>query len=214
MPSEIATPTQLQEKNELQRVIEDLSPPQAAALQILIKGATFTAAAVAAAVDRRTIYNWLEPGQPLRVALDLWKSDLAQCARTRLVMMTDLATSNVAVALKRGDTRTALKLLEKLGILAAPPVGPTEQEARRDRLNSKSKLESEKSKAAESLSLDIGSWNNHFTAAGMEFDSSLDSESGPVDEASGDDPERGRGGGDGCGDDARLRDQRPGDADS
>ncbi len=132
METELATPDQLEQEKQLARLLEGLPPPQSIAMQIILNGGTITAAATAADVSRRTLHRWLQPGQPLAAAVESWKSDLSSCARTRLVMLADLATTNVAKSLKQGDVKTALKILEKLGILASPAVGPTHNEIRRD----------------------------------------------------------------------------------
>jgi hypothetical protein len=130
MPNELAIPTQTAPiDSALAKVLEGLSVPQALAMDTLMRGGSITAAATTADVSRQTLYNWLEPGQPLHTALTLWKQDLATTARTRLLMMTDIATSNVMTALTRGDHRTALTLLQKIGVLSAPPIGPTHIEA-------------------------------------------------------------------------------------
>jgi hypothetical protein len=125
----ITTPQTAPTDLALAKVLEGLSVPQALAMDSLMRGGTITSAAKAAEVSRQALYNWLEPGQPLHTALTLWKQDLATTARTRLLMMTDLATSNVMSALKTGDHRTALTLLQRIGILSAPPIGPTHIEA-------------------------------------------------------------------------------------
>ncbi len=171
MSGQIVSEGQIRQENELNRVMEGLDVGQSIALQILMSGGTVTAAAAGADVSRQAIYLWLAAGHPFRVALDLWKRDLAQCARTRLVMMTDLATSNVALALKRGDTRTALTLLEKLGVLALTPVGDAVEEVRRERVETKGGMErADGDSTAESLA-EVGLWNEEFGAARMARDS-------------------------------------------
>jgi hypothetical protein len=132
MHDSLTTPSQLHSPRELSRLAEGLPPQQVHAFQVLLTGGTVTAAAAAAGVSRPTIYSWLEPEKPLRKLLGCWKSELADCARTKLLMMTDQATTNVALSLKTGDVRTALILLEKLGVLSPPAAGPTLHEVKRD----------------------------------------------------------------------------------
>jgi hypothetical protein len=110
--------------------MEGLNTAEAKAMRVLMKGSSVTYAAMVAGVARSTLYDWLEPGRPLAAALDKWKRDLANTARTRLLTFCDLATHNVRDALRNGDTRTALRVLEKLGILDTPPVGPSDSDMR------------------------------------------------------------------------------------
>ncbi len=214
MDRRIATQDDDEEGKELSRLMEGLDVDQSIALQVLMRGGTITAAAAAADVSRKTIYQWLDGAHPFRVALDLWKRDLAQCARTRLVMMTDLATSNVALALRRGDTRTAVKLLEKLGVLAPPPVGPTEKEVHRDRIHARTSEEAARTDLAREAMDDIGKWNDEFAAARMELDPAVGMYYGAMGQTIGDDPQRGVDGRGGRRDDRRVRDDGGGDGGS
>jgi hypothetical protein len=54
-------------------------------------------------------------------------------------MMTDVAIQNVQRALERGDARLAMQLLVKLGVLAAPAVGPTQVEVMTENLRAKNR---------------------------------------------------------------------------
>jgi hypothetical protein len=125
--------------HELARALEGLSVNQALAMNCIMAGGTMIAAAHAAGVDRRTLYEWLQPGTPLHEAVTIWKQDLATTARTRLLMMTDLATKNILAALQRGDVRTAMTLVQKIGVLSAPPIGPTHVEAVTEHVTTKSR---------------------------------------------------------------------------
>jgi hypothetical protein len=138
--------------------LEGLTTAEALAMHCLMKGGNITAAAVAAEVTRMTIYEWLEPGRPLAVALDTWKRDLANTARTRLLLLSDVATQNVRAALMHGDTRTALKVLEKMGILDSPPVGPSESEVRAQRERHKTEQSQRKARDAERVDEFISPW--------------------------------------------------------
>jgi hypothetical protein len=113
---------------ELARALEGLSAGEALAMQCIMRGETMTAAAQAANVSRTALYKWLEPGKPLYEAMTVWKQDMATTARTRLLMMSEMATENIFEALAGGDAKIAMKLMEKLGILSPPPVGPTRAE--------------------------------------------------------------------------------------
>jgi hypothetical protein len=218
MGREIASWDDVRKEKELSRRMEGLDVRQCNALQILMNGGRITSAAVAADVSRQTIHSWMGAGHPFRVALDLWKKDVAQCARTRLVMMTDLATSNVAVALKRGDTQTAMRLLEKLGVLAPPPVGPTEQEVRRDKEHAKARMEKAKADTTADGLAEVGLWKDEFedgfSGGGMGFDSAGGLRAGGVGEADGGRAIGRVGGSEGRGDLSWLRDEPGRDGDS
>jgi hypothetical protein len=153
-------PANSEENRHLAKLIEGLGPAEGIALDTIMRGGTLTAAALAANVNRSTIYLWLEKGHPFAEALNRWKLDLAATARTRLLMLTDSATSAVAQSLQRGDSRTALRLLEKLGIMAAPPVGPTHIEAVTANESIKVKTGVAKAKRARAVSSFIGEWNS------------------------------------------------------
>jgi hypothetical protein len=119
----------------LERALEGLSAGEALAMNCIMSGGTMTAAAEAAGVSRETLYQWLKAGKRLCEAVTVWKQDLATTARTRLLMMTDLATRNILEALTRGDARLAMTLVQKLGILSPPAVGPTHVEAVTERVS-------------------------------------------------------------------------------
>ena len=125
----------LEETNgELEQAMEGLSAGEALAMNCIMSGGTMTAAAKAAGVSRETLYQWMKPGMRLCEAVAVWKQDVATTARTRLLMMTDIATRNILEALKKGDARLAMTLMQKLGILSPPPVGPTQVEAATERM--------------------------------------------------------------------------------
>jgi hypothetical protein len=203
MSKQIATAAQARGQKELERHVEGLSAKQAIALGVIMKGGTITAAAVEAGVGRRCMYAWLEEGKPLRVAMDLWKQDLAQCARTRLVMLTDLATGNVAGALKNGDVKTAMRLLERLGIMAAPPTGATEQEVKRDRVEEENIATRKNREEYESM-FDIESWNKQLSESGVDEDQATGDGKALVGGESEESSESGAGGSDGGGDEGGV----------
>ena len=159
MPNELAISTTAPTDAALAKVLEGLSLNQALAMDTLMRGGSISAAAQAADVARKTIYQWLEPGHPLYNALTLWKQDLATTARTRLLMMTDIATSNVMSALKRGDHRTALTLLQKIGILSAPPIGPTYVEAATAQTQSRTEASDRQNESHRKASAFMDEWD-------------------------------------------------------
>jgi hypothetical protein len=146
--------------NQLKRILEGLSTDQAIALNAIMSGGTIAAAAAKANIRRSTIYEWLQRGHPFAEALQMWKQDLAATARTRLLMLTDQATSAVALALRRGDSKTALRLLERIGILAAPPIGETHIEARTKNEQQKTIITITKAQTATSINNFFEPWQH------------------------------------------------------
>jgi hypothetical protein len=111
-------------------LVDGLSAREALAMRVIVSGGTVVSAAKAAEVTRKTFYRWMTPGHRFEVALRCWRRELAQTARDRLLAMMGKATLNVWESLRKGDARTSMRLLEKLGVLAAPATGPTETELR------------------------------------------------------------------------------------
>jgi len=105
--------------------IQQLSAPQVAAMEVLMAGGTLTSAAQSAGVSRQAIYKWLKSDPQFATAYQSWKRGMAEMARTRLLMMTNSATNVLNKAIRGGDAKLALKLLQGLGLLSAPAVGPS-----------------------------------------------------------------------------------------
>jgi hypothetical protein len=110
-------------------LIRGLTRVQAAAFEVLTSGGSIAGAAKAGNVSRTTVYTWLEEGHALAEALRRWKQGIAETARTRLLMIGEAATVQIAKAVNQGDTRTALAVAKGMGMLAPPAVGPTIHEA-------------------------------------------------------------------------------------
>ncbi len=102
-----------------------LSPMQVAAFEVLTSGGTMAAAARAANVSRKTLYEWMREGHQFDVAYQEWKRSIAETSRTRLLMIGEAATVQIARSIKQGDTRAALAVAKGMGLLSAPPVGPS-----------------------------------------------------------------------------------------
>jgi hypothetical protein len=111
-------------------IIEGFTPAQIAAFDELIRGGTTTAAARAAKVDRSTLYEWLREGRPLAKALRQWKLDVLCGARLRALSLSRAAAAAVSAAIRGGDARLALRLLEGLGVISASGLGETFEEAK------------------------------------------------------------------------------------
>jgi hypothetical protein len=145
----------------LSKALEGLSIPEAIALDSIMRGTSLTAAADAANISRKTLYEWLEPGHPFCHALTLWKQDLVTTARTRLLMMSDLCTTNILSALKRGDHRTAMTMLQKLGVLSAPPIGPTHIEAATAQTQSRTEITERQNESHRTATSFLDEWDDH-----------------------------------------------------
>lgn len=100
-----------------------LSPAQLIALAALLGGQTITAAALAADVDRATLYRWMRnPEKPgFRKALQRGRRELRQAMRARLVAMLPKMGDCLESSLTQGESRTAIALLRGLGFLPGPP---------------------------------------------------------------------------------------------
>jgi len=167
---------------ELVRALEGLSVGEALAMNCLMSGGTMIAAAEAADVTRRSLYEWLEPGRPLHEALTVWKQDLASTARTRLLMMTDLATQNILSALKRGDAKLAMNLVQKLGVLSAPPVGPTHVEVVTEGVVGRNKAEELEGRGRKRAVSFVEQWTEVSYSSKAEVVASLEGSGGGADE--------------------------------
>ncbi len=117
------------------RGADGLSAAQRRALDRMAAGDTAKAAAAAAGVSRQTVHNWLGGDPAFRAAYHAWQADAVETARARLLALADAAVTTVAAAVARGDTKTALAVLGRQGLLAPPTPGPTDPElvARQDR---------------------------------------------------------------------------------
>jgi hypothetical protein len=110
-------------------LIGGLTEKQGAAFEVLTSGGSIAGAARAAGVTRRTMYAWLEEGRALAEAYAQWKRSIAEMSRTRLLMIGEAATMQIARAVKQGDTRTALAVAKGMGLLSPPAVGPSIHES-------------------------------------------------------------------------------------
>jgi hypothetical protein len=106
-------------------LLAGLSAGQVSAFEVLTTGGTVSAAARAAGKSRETIYQWLSAGHRFAIAYEQWKSSIAETSRTRLLMIGEAATVQVARAIHQGDTRAALAVVKGMGLMSPPPVGPS-----------------------------------------------------------------------------------------
>ena len=98
---------------------QELSAPQTAALEALASGATVTAAAATAGVNRVTVHRWLREDFSFQAALNQTRLDLRDAAAmARLLKLADSAAGTVQEAVEQGDVRVAVTVLKGLGLLS------------------------------------------------------------------------------------------------
>lgn len=104
----------------------ELTDRQEIALAELAAGKSICAAAKAANVHRTTVSNWLRTDTLFRSAYNAWRLELTESARSRLLQAANSAVSTVVRAVRKGDARLAMLLLDRLGLNAATPTGPAD----------------------------------------------------------------------------------------
>ena len=97
--------------------LAQLSPAQLVYLRALMKGKSVTVAASDAGVSRQTAYRWQADPRFAEI-LSIWSSRAMNLTRVQLLALTEEATTNVAVAIKKGDVRVSLALLKGVGGLS------------------------------------------------------------------------------------------------
>jgi AcrR family transcriptional regulator len=98
-----------------------LAAEQRSALEQLLVGKSVLDSARSAGVSRTTVFRWLKDDAAFRAAYNQWKDELEETARTRLLMLSDVATDALRTALAKGDGKLALATLKAIGL--AQPSG-------------------------------------------------------------------------------------------
>lgn len=80
-------------------------------------------------MDRSTVHRWLREDLAFQAAYNQRRHELQQACSTRLLSLADHAIATVEQAITNGDVRASLKLLDGLGLLSPPAIGPEEVEA-------------------------------------------------------------------------------------
>ena len=96
----------------------DLPRPQLSAIEALAAGQSLNEAAVAAGVDRTTLWRWRRDDDTFRAALAGVRNDAREELSTRLLTLAGKALAVVAAALDAGDARTAIAILRGCGALS------------------------------------------------------------------------------------------------
>jgi len=109
--------------------LEDLalSPAQKMAIEVMLSGNTMIAAANAAGVTRKTLYNWLHRDAKFQAAYNAWQADAMTSARSRLLGMADYAVDTLEREVRR-NPQIALAIVKSLGMLDRPTPGSTDPE--------------------------------------------------------------------------------------
>jgi transposase-like protein len=105
--------------DETQNATDSLTPQQALAVELLLKGATVTATAQQIGVGRETVHRWLRKEWTFVAALNAAKKELRDAAASRLFAAVEKASENIAHAVESGDLRVSLILLRGVGALNA-----------------------------------------------------------------------------------------------
>ncbi|HWE94578.1 MAG TPA: helix-turn-helix domain-containing protein [Tepidisphaeraceae bacterium] len=99
-----------------------LSPEKIAVLRELAQGNSVTAAAAAGGVNRRTVSNWMRGDADFVAALNAWRNQSVQWAKDQLVATLCDAAVTVREAVRNGDAKLAMQLLQLQSV-----AGPVEQ---------------------------------------------------------------------------------------
>jgi transposase-like protein len=106
-----------------------VSPRQRLALEAFCKGGTIGDAAKAADVSRQTLHRWRAKYPHFALAMSSWSSACVAIAESQLEELASRAVCALAIAIDKGDARSAMAVLRSLGILRtyqpskAPPAG-------------------------------------------------------------------------------------------
>jgi len=123
---ESAAPPPSSSPNSLTRVDPEwngLPPRQRTALMALAAGRGFAEAARAAGVSRQTVHVWRHKDPRFAALVNAWRNQAIESAQHRLIGLADDAVTTIGDAIHTGDTRAALELLRRLGLLVPPEVG-------------------------------------------------------------------------------------------
>jgi hypothetical protein len=104
----------------------DLPARQRTALLSLAAGQGFNEAARAAGVTRQALFAWRTKDARFQAAFNAWQHDAIASARSRLVGLLENAVTALTNAVQESDTRTALEVVRRLGVLDPVQPGPTD----------------------------------------------------------------------------------------
>jgi hypothetical protein len=137
--------------------VPKLTPVQQTALARLAEGNSISEAARSIGIDRRSVHRWLREDADFAAAYNAWQQELLDSGRARVLAMSDLALTTIRNAIEKGDSRTALRVADKIGLLTPARIHSTDA----DRLSRLHKLRDHRSqitleKAEEKLRRESG----------------------------------------------------------
>jgi hypothetical protein len=119
--------------------VAGLSATQRNVMEFLLAGESVAESARRAGLSRSTIFNWLKQDAVFRSLYNQWQSQMEEGAHGRLRRMSEKAADAVERALERNDAKTAMRLLEKLGMLKEREIGPTDPAEMREKMENEKK---------------------------------------------------------------------------
>jgi AcrR family transcriptional regulator len=114
------------QQNATESARADLPPQQTRALAALLEGATITAVADSAGVDRTTVHRWPRDDPDFQAAYNAVKRDLRREVQAGIERAVHRAIETVCAAIEEGDVRAALAILKGTGVLVghSSDIGP------------------------------------------------------------------------------------------
>ena len=93
---------------------------QQQAIGLMLGGCSFADTARRAGVSRGTLYQWRR-SEKFVAALESWRGDMEQAARSRLLNLSGMGLKAIHRALEAGDAKVALAMFKGLGIFTPSP---------------------------------------------------------------------------------------------
>ena len=101
-----------------------ITPKQQQAVMLILGGSSVADAARRIGVSRRTLHQWRRSEKFIE-ALESWRADMEQVARSRLLNLSSMGLRAIHRALEAGDAKVALALFKGLGVFNLSPEPPT-----------------------------------------------------------------------------------------
>ena len=92
-----------------------ITTQQQQAIALMLGGCSFSDTARRAGVSRGTLYLWRR-NEKFVAALESWRGDMEQAARSRLLNLSGMGLKAIHRALEAGDAKVALAMFKGLGI--------------------------------------------------------------------------------------------------
>lgn len=116
------------------QVLPLLTGMQHVALNALSTGQTIQAAATTAGCHRNTLMRWIKTDPVFRAAYNIWRQEMVESTRSRVLHMAADAATAVSKAIARGDARISLAILKDLGLTRQVSPGATDPAIEREKL--------------------------------------------------------------------------------